>query len=409
MNKLKAMFTRNVLLLAFVQAVNVLGDDFFNITCMWVIYADSRSLFLSALVGATWHLTDALISPLAGIAADRCDKRKVILFSNALAFFYTLSLVGLICALGHFPVWLAIASMIVLNILTSFVSPARRSIILHITEKGHLQQVNGFFASVTQLSSVFSSALSGFVLSVAGAAVAVSFNSLSFLLVMAGFLFFNWKQVSVRSAEEVKRSSVKQDFKEGLSYLAQHPVLKRFILLIFLMNLTSFTGTFFSALVFENFGNRAYLFGAFQSVSILGAVFGSLIFMGMKLKKQRLTFTLCLLFTGAGNVLIALSRSIYFTGVVLFVLPAVSTILGIAIDTVCMKHMDKAYAGRVFGMMKTLGICGIPFSTLLAGALGSRISVQSLYGLVGVFYAGLAVLAYFVLKVLSASGETEAA
>lgn len=57
---------KNTLLLALCQVLNIFGDDFFNMACMWVVYADSQSVFLSSLVGVVWHLTDALIAPIAG-------------------------------------------------------------------------------------------------------------------------------------------------------------------------------------------------------------------------------------------------------------------------------------------------------------------------------------------------------
>ena len=82
---MEAEVKRNIFLLLLIQALNVLGDDFFNIAIMWIIYADTESVMISGIAGVVWHLTDAIIAPIAGAIVDRSSKKKVMFVSNFLA------------------------------------------------------------------------------------------------------------------------------------------------------------------------------------------------------------------------------------------------------------------------------------------------------------------------------------
>ena len=73
---MKKILSRNFKILSVAQFINVIGDDFFNLAVMWTVYASTRSTVISGIIGIAWHLTDALIAPIAGVAADRLNKKN---------------------------------------------------------------------------------------------------------------------------------------------------------------------------------------------------------------------------------------------------------------------------------------------------------------------------------------------
>ena len=114
---MEAEVKRNTFLLLLIQALNVLGDDFFNIAIMWIIYADTESVMISCLAGVIWHLTDAIIAPIAGAIVDRSSKKKVMFVSNFLALLASVIIAIYAFIFDGLPTWMALLSISIMNIL----------------------------------------------------------------------------------------------------------------------------------------------------------------------------------------------------------------------------------------------------------------------------------------------------
>lgn len=177
--------------------------------------------------------------------------------------------------------------MCFLNILTSFVTPVRISIIAQLTDKDNLNLVNGLFSTITQISSVFSSSFSGWVLSFAVIAVSVALNSISYLLVILCFLFFNWKQLnSIEKSHALNKNSLFQDLIDGFECMKGQKKIIIICILAVLINLTSYTGTYFPALIYENFGDNAAIYGLIQSIATVGVICGCIYWHQINLREK---------------------------------------------------------------------------------------------------------------------------
>ncbi|MGX7144828.1 MFS transporter [Facklamia languida] len=392
------IYTKNVIILALIQIINVFGDDFFNFAAMWIIYRDSRSVFLTSLVGVVWHLSDAIISPISGIVVDRYSKKKVVIVSNISAFIYSLIVFIIIITTGSFPVWLAITSMAVLNCLTSFVSPVRKAIVISDVKKENLNNVNALFSSAVQTSSVLSSSISGIAFSLIGVASCIFLNSLSFLLVIIGFLIFDWKKVQILPSQNANNFSFTKDFLDGIKYLNKNVPLKKICVISMLVNVTSYTGTLFTILIFENFqGNATYL-GFFQSIAAIGSIVSGLLIMKLTIKRQDVWLSFSIMIMGILTGLMGYVTNAWIMSMTVFLMYFFRSINGIIVESLFMKFLDFEYAGRVSGLMKTLSISLIPFSTLLAGYLGNVTSVQTMFFFTGVYLTVCGILVIFMIN-----------
>ena len=247
--------------------------------------------------------------------------------------------------------------MCFLNILTSFVTPVRISIIAQLTDKDNLDQVNGIFSSITQISSVFSSSLSGWVLSFAGIAVSVALNSISYLLVILCFLFFNWKQLnSIEKSHDLNKNSLFQDLIDGFECMKEQKKIITICILAVLINLTSYTGTYFPALIYENFGENAAIYGLTQSIATAGVICGSLYLASNKLKGKNI-ITYCLMIMGITLGCMALSNNVIAISILTFIHYFISGIVSIFLNSVVMKIVPIEYLGRISSILKRAAIC----------------------------------------------------
>jgi hypothetical protein len=57
--------------------VSIVGDNFFNLAVMWLIYTQSHSALQTSHIQVVWHLDRIVFGPLAGVVADRRDRKRV--------------------------------------------------------------------------------------------------------------------------------------------------------------------------------------------------------------------------------------------------------------------------------------------------------------------------------------------
>ena len=76
---------RSFVLLWSGQSASVFGDAFFNLAVMWVVWTETQSTLQTAIVQAVWHIPDVLFAPVAGVLADRWDRKAIMVTTNVAA------------------------------------------------------------------------------------------------------------------------------------------------------------------------------------------------------------------------------------------------------------------------------------------------------------------------------------
>ena len=140
---------RTLVLLWSGQTISDIGDAFFNLALMWMVFTNTNSILQTALVSVFWHISDILFSPIAGILADKFDRKRIMIVSNFLAFI----LVGILAiytfSVQYIEPLIIYISILALNCLTAFMTPLRSSVLPDIVGKELLTTASGIFTSLT--------------------------------------------------------------------------------------------------------------------------------------------------------------------------------------------------------------------------------------------------------------------
>ena len=152
---------RAFLLLWSGQTVSVFGDAFFNLTVMWVVWSETQSTFQTAIIQAIWQLPDILFAPLAGVMADRWDRKRIILITNLLSAVAVGALAIVMASSGQLSPMVAYVAVFVLNSLTSFLNPARASIMPTVVGPDMLTTASGLFSTAREAASLLGNAMTG--------------------------------------------------------------------------------------------------------------------------------------------------------------------------------------------------------------------------------------------------------
>ncbi|MDM8528972.1 MFS transporter [Anaerolineales bacterium HSG24] len=203
------------------QIISQLGDWFNLIASATLISGLTGSgmaigaLFLARL------LPPFLLGPIAGVVADRFDRRKILIISDLLRMVIVL---GFLLVKTEQDVWL-IYSLTVLQLsISAFFEPARAAIVPQIVERKDLITANAL-ASVTWSSMLaLGAALGGFATALFGVTIAFLLDSLTFII-SAWFVSRLTYNATVLPQERTDDDADGgwQAFLAGLRYLRAHP------------------------------------------------------------------------------------------------------------------------------------------------------------------------------------------
>jgi MFS family permease len=184
----------------------------------WQVYSNSHDALDLGLVGLALFLPSIGLVLVTGQAADRYDRRVIILLCLAADFVYA----ALLCALSFWGVdqnWPIFAILIAIGIDRAFLSPASFAIVPNLVPEKDLANAVAWQASAFQVATIGGPAVGGAILAFGtGATYAVSglLTGVSALL-----MALNRTRVYVARKEPVTWSSVLG----GLTYIRSQPIV----------------------------------------------------------------------------------------------------------------------------------------------------------------------------------------
>jgi MFS transporter, DHA3 family, macrolide efflux protein len=394
---LRVLRNRTLLLLWGSQSVSIVGDNFFNLAVMWVIYTQSHSALQTSLIQVIWHLDRIIFSPLAGIFADRWDRKRIMLLTNVLSAVVVGALATVMFARGQAPSAAIFVAVFLLNSLSTFLGPAQASLMPEVVGRDLLATAGGLFSTVENVASLVGSALAGIVVAVVGGAWAVVGDAVSFLVtaltIAVARLPARTIQTSPSSAE--KRPSLLREIRDGWRAIAGQPVVRAMVWLGLLINVPSFLGPLYPALVSQQLHGNAAVLGAIEAAGVIGGMIGGAL---AGVMERRL---------GAGHLLVAgwgLAGGCTLGMAASTWLPLTATlvatmVLGLTAGSVSIGALTQAlipenYRGRVSGITGSVAVMSIPLSTLIGGWLADILGVAPLFAGGGIFIIGVAALAW---------------
>jgi MFS family permease len=166
------------------EFVSGIGDWLYIVAIFVVIYRETHDAAAVGLFGAVRMVPYVLLSIPAGLAADRFDRRLVLLVSDLVRGSVMVVLFWLIQA--HGPVWLIVAFAMVAAGGSTFFYPAVGAYIPSLAaDERQLGPANSAWASLGNVSFIIGPAIGGLLIAAGGLEVAFLLNAVSFLVIAA--------------------------------------------------------------------------------------------------------------------------------------------------------------------------------------------------------------------------------
>jgi len=157
-----------------------LGGDWFNVVALTgLLLRLTGSSFYGGAVLVAGLLPQFLLSPVAGVVADRFDRRRLMLGANLIAAILALAMLAV---RSRGSVWLGLAAMAGIAAMGAFFDPASRSGLPNIVEDEQLAAANVLMASTWGIMAAVGAAAGGLVAGLLGRNAAFVANAASFLV-----------------------------------------------------------------------------------------------------------------------------------------------------------------------------------------------------------------------------------
>jgi MFS family permease len=210
------------------QGISILGTWMQQVATAWLVYRLSGSAFMLGLASGAQQLPMLFLSPIAGVWADRLDRRKVLLVVQTLAAGQAF-LLAVLTFTGAVQVWHLIAIALFLGAVNAFETPTRQAFLLEMVEtKADLPNAIALQSMLFNAARFVGPTIAGVLLAFAGEAWCFLVNGVSFLAVLAAYWLI---RVPVR-ARGAGSSAWWAELQGGFRYAFGSIAMRRLILLL---------------------------------------------------------------------------------------------------------------------------------------------------------------------------------
>jgi MFS family permease len=331
----------------------------------WLVLQLSNSPFMLGLDSFLGEIPIFLFALVAGVVADRIDRRRLLVISQVVQLTCAFVLAALF-AMGKAQVWHILSLSFVVGTAQSFGAPAYQALLPGLVPKDHLSNAIAMNSIQFNLARVIGPVLGGFALAHYGAAWCFGLNGLSYLAVIATLLMI---QAGFRPTPT--KEPLLESMKGGIDFIRHNEAMGSLIVVAFLMTFFGIPLIVFLPVFAKNvYGGGVGTFTILQSVEGVGAIAGALMVAG-RAKTRRLgrDAVLSLTLLGAMTAAFALSTTIPMACVFLF-LGGVALINCFAlISSLVQLIATDEMRGRVMSVYNIAFRGGMPLGSLTVGAL----------------------------------------
>ncbi|MDR3628316.1 MAG: MFS transporter, partial [Ignavibacteriaceae bacterium] len=269
----RALKYRNFRLFIGGQSLSLIGTWVQQIAMTWLVYSITNSAFMLGMIGFSSQIPMFLLSPIAGVLADRWNRHKVILAIQTASLIQALIL-SVIVLSGHVQVWHLITLSIVLGTISAFDIPVRQSFMFDMLDnnKKDLPNAIALNSSMVNSTRLIGPSIAGILISTIGEGWCFALNSLSYVAVIISLLSMK----NIPYLKNSKKTNVLEEMKEGFNYSFGFKPIKYLILLLALVSLMSTPLTLLAPVFAKDiFHGGASMYGFLMGAFGVGAMFGT--------------------------------------------------------------------------------------------------------------------------------------
>ncbi len=366
----RALRHRNFQLFFTGQMISLVGTWMQTVAQSWLVYRLTGSTLLLGTVGFASQFPVFLVAPLGGVVADRSNRHRVVIYTQA-ASMVLASILAVLTLTNRIQIWEIMVLAASLGIVNAFDIPTRQAFLMDMVGREDLMNAIALNSSMFNGARIIGPAIAGIVVAWVGEGWCFFGNAVSYIAVIAGLLMMKITHpVNLAAA-----GSPLEHILEGFRFAAKAAPIRAILLLL---GLVSLVGMPYSVLmpVFasEILHGGARELGWLMGATGVGALLGALS-LAARVGVKGLGRLIAVCAGGFGVSLIAFSASKIFWLSLILLLPVGFTMMVqmASTNTLLQSMVPDQMRGRVVALYTMMFMGVAPFGAFFAGAVAHRL------------------------------------
>lgn len=373
-HSLRALRYRNYRLFFCGQTLSIIGNWVQQIAMAWLVYRLSESAWLLGVTGFAGQIAILVLAPFAGLWADRFDRYKLLLLTQAISAVPPVVL-ALLAYTGLIEIWHVVAMALLAGIINAIDTPIRLTFTTEMVSRDDLPSAIAMNALMQSTGRMIGPTVAGLLLAVYSEAFCFVINALSKAFIVITVLLM---RIAPRPPV-IPTAPPMQQLREGIRYawnlLPMRWLLPMVATISFMVTPYQTLMPIFAAEVFEG---GAETFGFLIGAAGCGGVIGMLA-LASRRDVRGLTrwITAASLASGLGVIVFALSSWLPLSLLAIAVVGFGIVVNGMSVSTLIQTIVDDRMRGRVMGLFSMAFLGMYPLGSLAGGAMAELIGAPA--------------------------------
>lgn len=387
------------------MVVSLVGMWVQSTATSFLVWELTRSALATSLNTLFFSLPSTVLALIGGVVADRVDRRRLLLVTQAV-FMLSSAVLTVLTFRDLIQVWHIYVLTMLNGTIMAFDAPARQSLVPSLVEREDLSNAIALNSTAFNASRVIGPPIGGLVYATVGPAWCFAINAISYPAILAALYVIRPAATALRRATHPWG-----DLRDGVSYASRTALIRGLLLMVALVGAFAFTYIVLMPVIASRvLGGGARENGFLIGAAGVGATFGALGVATVRNPRRPGRLIVGFGFAGAAG-LVAFSLSHHLgLSMALTALTAGSIMAFLAIcNSTIQAYAPDELRGRIMSLY-TLALIGSgPLNALLSGALANWVGVSMTVAISGLLMAAaIAVIASRHPQLVALDGERPA-
>ncbi|SMC27827.1 Transmembrane secretion effector [Clostridium acidisoli DSM 12555] len=365
----KKIFTilqnRNARKLLSANFTSEIGNGVRSVAIPFYVFTNTNSYIMMALNAIIMMIPSVILSPYAGIFADKYNRKKIMVISDSFRF----ALVSFILIFNK-NTYAIFAFSFFMSIGSVFFSPSSEAIIPQVVEGDQLENCNSMFSLLDNIASLIGPVLGG----VLAFKVAIIFDSLTFLISGIVTWFIKYKSNTIDS--NLEEHKLKSSFREVFNVINKNNNLRIVVTMVCVLSFAfGMIPIIMPGYITEVLNLPEKYYGITLSLMTAGGILGAFIVPNLS-KRIHITrlFIYSYFIYGLMYILLVVFRKYYIVALLFAFQGVTMPIMGISSLTIEQKTVDNKIMGQFFGLIQSIQAVIVIAAKIISGILANKYS-----------------------------------
>ena len=362
------------------QAVSLFGSSIVQMAIVWYVTMQTSSGIWLTILTLSSFLPQMIISPFAGVWADRYNKKKIIILADALIAVFTLILAIFlqINNLANTSLIAIVVVSIIRSIGTGIQTPTVNSMIPLLVPEDKLMKFNGVNSSIQSVIQFASPLVAGGILVLGSISNILFIDVITAVIGVSILSFIKIEQKSIQKIE--KKASTINDIKEGIRFSISDKLIGKLLLIYGIFIFLSVPSSFMSSLIItRNFGQDYMYLSICETIGFVGMFLGGLLLGAWGgFKNRNKTLTLGMILYSIFAIGLGLVTQYWMFVALIFFISFSIPIIQTTTMTMLQEKVQIEMQGRIFSLLNAIFSGLMPLGMILFGVLADIVSINYL-------------------------------